>query len=339
MNLTIRPASAIPKFRQIADHVDSLITSGSLSIGEKLPSIDTVSQQTGVARQTVVQAYSYLKKQGMIDSSRTRGFYVRSTISHRLKRVLVLFNVMSPSKENIYHSILNELKGRAEVELLFYNYNFEIFENIVRSKAGLYHHYIIMPPHQPAALKVLQVIPPRQLVLIDRPVAHCPPGASSVHQDFELDIYDALSSEITRLRHYRQVVLLFPRQKNLPAAIRSGLKKFGIEHHMPVKIAAATDKKLLLRGTLFITVTDELLITLLEMMEKLNLRPGKDIGLISYNDSPLKRILAGGISTLSSDFEAMGRAAARCILENKMLQARNPFKLIVRNSLLKTHTQ
>lgn len=41
----------------------------------------------------------------------------------------------------------------------------------------------------------------------------------------------------------------------------------------------------------------------------------KDIGVISYNETPLKALL--GITVISTDFEGMGKAAAKLVLSNK----------------------
>ena len=59
----------------------------------------------------------------------------------------------------------------------------------------------------------------------------------------------------------------------------------------------------------------------------------KDVGLISYNDTILKEILEGGITTISTDFKKMGKALAKIIFEKKKVTIENPNDLIVRNSL------
>lgn len=333
MEFSIKTTSTVPKFQQIADQLEKKISSGSFVIGDKLPSIDYISQQTGVARQTVVQAYKYLKLNGMIQSSKTRGFYVQNNRNIQLLRVMVLFNIMSASKEIIYHAIENELEGKARIELFFHNYNAEIFESIIRSRADMFHYFIVMPHHDANAIKVLQQIPPDKLILIDRPLSQPLEGVSSIHQDFKNDVYEALLGAIEKIAKYKKIVLLFPDKKNLPPGIKEGVKKFAAKMDIPMVIEKWVDKKMLSRGRLFITSTDEQLIHFIELQQQTKLQLGKDIGLISYNESPLKRILSGGIATLSSDFEKMGETAAHCILEHTIIVTRNPFKLTLRNSL------
>jgi len=60
--------------------------------------------------------------------------------------------------------------------------------------------------------------------------------------------------------------------------------------------------------------------------------PGKDIGIISLNDTMLKEILLGGITTISTDFKKMGSGLAEMIRNRKRVQVRNPSSLIIRSS-------
>lgn len=58
---------------------------------------------------------------------------------------------------------------------------------------------------------------------------------------------------------------------------------------------------------------------------------GKDIGIISYNETPLKELL--GITVISTDFKVMGETAAYMVLKNKKEKVKNVFKYIERNSV------
>ena len=57
---------------------------------------------------------------------------------------------------------------------------------------------------------------------------------------------------------------------------------------------------------------------------------GKDIGIISYNDTPLKELL--GITVISTDFKKMGTLAAKMIVDKKISSVKNDFNFIDRNS-------
>jgi DNA-binding LacI/PurR family transcriptional regulator len=75
---------------------------------------------------------------------------------------------------------------------------------------------------------------------------------------------------------------------------------------------------------------------LVELIEKIigdNLQPGKEIGVISYNETPLKKIILNGITTISTNFKLMGEKAAEMILDNNKEHVAIPFFVTERNSL------
>ena len=80
-------------------------------------------------------------------------------------------------------------------------------------------------------------------------------------------------------------------------------------------------------------VNDRDLVDLLKQAEKQDFTPGQDFGIISYNDTPLKEILAGGITTLSTDFKLMGQTMATLIKKKTIETIENPWRLNVRKSL------
>jgi len=61
--------------------------------------------------------------------------------------------------------------------------------------------------------------------------------------------------------------------------------------------------------------------------------PGSDIGIISLNDTMLKEIVLGGITTISTDFKKMGDRLAEMIMNKEKSQVRNPASLIKRFSV------
>jgi DNA-binding LacI/PurR family transcriptional regulator len=64
-----------------------------------------------------------------------------------------------------------------------------------------------------------------------------------------------------------------------------------------------------------------------------NLTPGTDIGIIAYNDTPMKEIAANGITTISVDFSEMGKKAADFAVKGEKIQEILPTSLFIRNSL------
>ena len=60
---------------------------------------------------------------------------------------------------------------------------------------------------------------------------------------------------------------------------------------------------------------------------------GRDVGLMSLDDTPLKEVLIGGVTTLTTDFALMGRNAAEMIRSRKRSRMANPWLLFERGSL------
>ena len=60
---------------------------------------------------------------------------------------------------------------------------------------------------------------------------------------------------------------------------------------------------------------------------------GKNLGILSYNETPLKEVLQKGITVITTDFSAMGKLTADMILSKEGKKIKNEFKVIVRESL------
>lgn len=75
------------------------------------------------------------------------------------------------------------------------------------------------------------------------------------------------------------------------------------------------------------------LVRFINWSNKKSWKLGRDIGLISYDDTPIKEILAEGISVISNDFHQMGLRAAEMITERQKGRFINYCSFIKRNSL------
>ncbi len=64
-----------------------------------------------------------------------------------------------------------------------------------------------------------------------------------------------------------------------------------------------------------------------------NLITGTDIGVVAYNDNPVKELLENGITTISTNHDEIGRIAAEMILTRNFRRIKSPFNFIRRNSL------
>ena len=87
------------------------------------------------------------------------------------------------------------------------------------------------------------------------------------------------------------------------------------------------------KGELYILLDDKNLIRIIKQIKEEQLTLVQDIGIISYNDTLLKEIVEGGITTISTNFNLMGQRLAEMIMNNEFAQIENPNSLIIRKSL------
>ena len=86
-------------------------------------------------------------------------------------------------------------------------------------------------------------------------------------------------------------------------------------------------------GEVYINLMEDDLVVLIEKIFSLGLQIGKDVGVISYNETPLKKILLNGITTISTDFKMMGTIAAEIIKSQNRQDKEAPFYLTLRPSI------
>jgi DNA-binding LacI/PurR family transcriptional regulator len=87
------------------------------------------------------------------------------------------------------------------------------------------------------------------------------------------------------------------------------------------------------KGSVYINVMERDLVILIEKILEQKLLVGNEVGVISYNEIPLKKIILNGITTVSTDFHWMGKRAAQLILDNSRDHVEVPFHITLRDSL------
>jgi DNA-binding transcriptional regulator YhcF (GntR family) len=332
--------SRTPKYLQVVNLVLDEIEKGNLKNGDRIPSINETSFDLLLSRDTVEKAYNELRDRGIITSVRGKGFYICSTNMGSKVKVLLLFNKLSSYKKIIYYSIIETLGGQASVDLQIHHYNRNILEDLLAQNLGNYNYYVLAPhffdknSHPETAYDLIKKIPKDKLLIMDRAVKGHENEFPGIYQDFAKDIFEALESGISLLRKYTRLILVFPRGDHYPVEIMDGFKRFCFFHDFNNMIVDGIDDEPLYEGDSFIVLAETDLVNIIKKSREQCLKLGKDVGIISYNDTPLKEILAEGITTISTDFNHMGRSIANQILgEEDRIPIKNPFRFIVRKSL------
>ncbi|NYJ27887.1 GntR family transcriptional regulator [Allomuricauda sp. ARW1Y1] len=336
--------SRIPKYKQIVDSLVTSIANGDLAYGDKIPSINEVSEECLLSRDTVEKAYTILKEQRIIVSVRGKGFYVAETDIKSKRSVLFLINKLSNYKMRIYNSFVQAIGSDTKVDLDIYHCEPSVFSDILERKLKEYDHFVIMAHFKDAhrhhtgcseeILQLIRSIPPEKLIILDRDIETLSLKTGRIFQDFKDDIYNALNTGLSKIDKYKKMVLVYPSKAlyPYPKDIVVGFKKFCIHHDFDFEVLDEIYEGMELQNKdLYITIAETDLVNLVKQVRDAHLELGKDIGVISYNDTPLKELL--GITVISTDFTKMGEKAARMILENKRETVLNDFNFIHRKSL------
>ncbi len=78
--------AAGPIYLQIARHVRRALARGVIRPGDKLPSARELAQRLKVNPNTVVHAYAYLEREGMVETRRGLGTYIREDAPLRVSK-------------------------------------------------------------------------------------------------------------------------------------------------------------------------------------------------------------------------------------------------------------
>lgn len=332
MNLVkVNNNSGIPKYRQIVSSIEEAITDGKLKKGDKLPSLNKIKEQHQLSRDTVLMAFNALKNRGIVNSVVGKGYYVTSEDVSVSKKIFVLFDELNAFKEDLYNSFITNLGDDAQVDIYFHHFNPKVFSQIINENLGVYSHYIIMPANLKGTEVALNQLQSDQVYILDQ-VQPAHQDYPAVFQNFEKDIIKGLNQAIERLKVYQKLILIFQEDKQ-PLGIKKGFESFCTNQNFPFEIRLNSSDIKLNPGEVFIVLSDRHLIQIVKKVKEQALNLSKDIGLISYNESMLKEIIEGGITTISTDFNLMGKNLAEMILNNTKVRIENPSQLTLRKSL------
>ncbi|KAA5824819.1 GntR family transcriptional regulator [Algibacter amylolyticus] len=336
--------SRVPKYQQIIDSIIDNISLGNLTMDQKIPSINMFSEEFYLSRDTVEKAYSILKKRNIITSIRGKGYYISRTKLISKVNILFLINKLSSYKLRTYNHFIDAIGGNSHTDLHIYHCDESLFLNLLDKNKSAYDYFVIMPHFKTEDLKhisltdnvtkALKKIPEDKLVILDNKKPNINGSSVEIYQDFENDIYFALKEALPKIKKYKKIMLIYPEKAvyPYPRRILHGFRKFCVEHKLDFEILEKVyDDMILKKGDLFITIEEADLVNLVKQVREDEFRLGSDIGIISYNDTPLKELL--GITVISTDFKVMGETAATMILNKQKGKVKVPFNFIDRDSL------
>lgn len=329
--IVVDTQSGIPKYKQIIQSIEIAIAENRLQKGDRLPSVNKVSLEFSISRDTVLLAYDELKKRGILFAILGKGYYVKSVEFSFEQRYFVLFDELNAFKEDLYTSFLETIDNKAQVDIYFHHFNLLMFQKLINESNGNYSKYIIMPTNLIGAAAIIKTLPKSDVYILDQTNDELR-DYPSVHQNFVKDMYSLLLEGKSKIDLYDQLILIFPGQKE-PLGMVEGFEKFCSDYHFTHQVVSYFEAKYMQKGIVFVIPNDRQLVEVIYYAKEQNFRLGIDYGIISYNDTPLKKVVENGITTISTNFKKMGKSLAEMVLTNQKFQLENECQLIVRKSL------
>ena len=320
--------SGISKVQQLVDALIRSINFKMLREGEALPSVNDLMKESGLSRDTVFKSYDELKRRGIVEAIPNKGYFV----TRSQKQVFLFLDTFKAYKEVLYNSFKQNLPRNVMVDINFHHYNFDLFESIIRNSIGKFNSYIIMNFNHPGIPEIVGEIDTDKLLFIDWQI-HAGKGKAKVYQDFGESVYRCLTSGWHLLRKYDEVVCVYPEYTFHPIESVENVNRFCDDNKLKFSIIYDTAELDIQIGKVYMVFEDIDLATILEQANSKKFRLRDDFGILSYNDTPMKKFIADGITVISTDFKLMGQKAAEFALTNSTLDFLVPTELIIRESL------
>jgi DNA-binding transcriptional regulator YhcF (GntR family) len=316
------------KTQHLVHSITEAISNGLLKKGDGLLSVNQMSFKTGYSRDTVFKAYNILKERNIIESAPQKGYFVAS--EHF--KIFMLLDDFSAFKEQLYKSFRKNLSETYSVDLLFHHYNSEIFDQLILNSLGRYSMYITMNIDNKGIAPVLNKIDPNKLLILDMGKPYNK-NFNFLIQDFNKAVRDCLEKGIGRLKKYDELIMVYNNKETPhPYETVPAVKNFCKKHKVKFRTVKNANQYKITKGQAWFVIRDADLVEVIKHCRKKNLKLGTDIGILSYNDTPMKQIVGGGISVISVDFELMGKLAANFVTDKQKIFKILKTSLILRES-------
>ena len=341
MQIKVVKKSNAPYYKQIVESVIAAIRTGKAQAGDILPSMNDLADHLDISKETVKKAYSIMRNQGYLEARQGKGFFVAKPGTRRAAQILLLFDVLSPYKEIMFRSFAARIGDNARPVIRMHNQNVDLLKYYLDEALDKFDYYVITPHFpldeetQRKVLKQLKRVPNRKLILLDHWMKTLPGSYGAVYQDFENDICEGLSQGIDALRSFAHLNVITLSSSLYHKSIITGITRFCKEKDIPVRFYTNVTDDIVRKGEVYLLLNSQLdsqLNQLVNAAAAKGLEFGRDLSLISYNDTPFNELILGGLTTVSADFAGMGRMAAEMILNNRPEKVKCAFRMVRRKT-------
>lgn len=332
----IAESSHHPKYIQLAEEIVRQIDEGNLSVNQRLPSVNQLSKELNISRETVFKALNYLSEKGIVRSANRIGYFVQRVSIRPKLRIFMMIDKLTAFKEELYQSFYETIGKQGEVDVFFHHHNPVMFKALITDNLQNYTHFVIVTFMREDIRETLNLIPPEKRIILDCKEEGLEGEFTMVYQDFAANVFNALMEARLHLKKYKKLILVVPSHISHFAQVEDGFEKFIAETGFPARICTEIKEEEFRVGNVYVTLRatdDRDMVRVIKLCRSHRYQLGTDIGLITYNDTDVKEILEGGITTIAVDFKRMGQLTAQKILDKTRDVEVIPAKLILRNSL------
>lgn len=334
MTVLIQDNIAETKVQQLCLAIIRQIKSKQLMVGNPLPPVNKAVDIYGVSRDTVIKAYKNLQEKGWVTSIPSKGFYVKKCCNVGKERVFVFFDTMNQYKETLYRALVSELGDRYEITTAFHYYDRKLFDALLSNACCEFDHFVVIPHFNQDVTPTLNILPSEKLLLLDGFPQGYERNCAAVYQDFLNDIYEELKQLYPKLKKYKSLHVVYnDKFQFFPDALAAGLYRFSGEYRFPIFVEPGFQMEDIQEGHCYMAVSERDLASIIKVIHKRHWELKREIGLMSFDDTPLKEVLLDGITTVTTDFEHMGRTAAQLIKNGDLRRICNPYLVQDRGSL------
>src|SRR5687768_577064 len=259
--------SATPKYLQLANCIIKAIREKKIQENDVLPSINELSFEFEISRDTAEKGYKYLKQQGILGSVPGKGYFVKTTeLSQKLK-IFLLFNKLSAHKKIIYDAFVASLADLAAIDFYIYNNDYLFFKQLISQQKDNYTHYVIIPHFLDGGENVHEIIntiPKEKLILLDKIVPGITGDYGAVYENFEQDIYNVLVQANEQLSKYHTIKIIFPEYTYHPSEILDGFNRYCQQFAFNSKVVRNIETEPIKEGEVYINLMENDLVVLIE---------------------------------------------------------------------------
>jgi len=318
------------KHDRLVQGIINAIDETLISQDEMLPSVNRMIKELGFSRDTVVKGYKELISRGIIESKNRLGYFLANGNTDQTLKVALLIYAIDTFEEQFYRNFRHELGPNVDLNVFFHHGNIEIFETILLQIKGKYGMYVVAPIPHPKTKELLEMIPRNKFLMVDR-YEPLEGEFNHITQEFEVSSYNVFMELAPVIREFDEMIFYHSPDSLDPKEIVKAFKKFLKNARIKGSVVKEYLPGTMEKGKVYFTLDNFTLWEMLKECKARKLKPGKDVGVLSHNDEPVKELI--GITTYSTSFSMMGKKAGRFVMTREKVQETIPMVLARRNTL------